>query len=187
MPNFYIQQHLGRFYFSDICSTKAKLMNDHDRRPPIAVRAFPAAMRSSVTFVACEQPSEPWSLGGIGGGASQGRFSVSADWCSSPVCSAEFVRRLRYCEYLGKYFCDCCHSHLESCIPARILTMWDFRKYYVSNFSKRLLDSIWHQPIFNLLNVNYSLYAKAKELGRVRVSSCPFRGESSPVAERVLW
>lgn len=112
---------------------------------------------------------------------------MSADWCSSPVCSAEFVRRLRYCEYLGKYFCDCCHSHLESCIPARILTMWDFRKYYVSNFSKRLLDSIWHQPIFNLLNVNYSLYAKAKELGRVRVSSCPFRGESSPVAEKVLW
>ncbi|XP_032960913.1 protein associated with UVRAG as autophagy enhancer isoform X1 [Rhinolophus ferrumequinum] len=80
----------------------------------------------------------------------------------------KFARRLRYCEYLGKYFCDCCHSHSESCIPARILTMWDFRKYYVSNFSKRLLDSIWHQPIFNLRNVNYSLYAKAKELGRVR-------------------
>lgn len=87
--------------------------------------------------------------------------------CGTPI-EPKFVRRLRYCEYLGKYFCDCCHSHLESCIPARILTMWDFKKYYVSNFSKRLLDSIWYQPIFNLLNVNYSLYAKAKELGRVR-------------------
>lgn len=80
----------------------------------------------------------------------------------------KFVRRLRYCEYLGKYFCDCCHSYAESCIPARILTMWDFRKYYVSNFSKRLLDCIWHQPIFNVLNINHSLYAKAKELDRVR-------------------
>lgn len=80
----------------------------------------------------------------------------------------KFVRRLRYCEYLGKYFCDCCHSYAESCIPARILTTWDFRKYYVSNFSKRLLDSIWHQPIFNVLNINHSLYAKAKELDRVR-------------------
>ncbi|XP_019514225.1 PREDICTED: uncharacterized protein KIAA0226-like homolog [Hipposideros armiger] len=80
----------------------------------------------------------------------------------------KFVRRLRYCEYLGKYFCDCCHSYAESCIPARILSMWDFRKYYVSNFSKRLLDCISHQPIFNVLNINHSLYAKAKELDRVR-------------------
>lgn len=84
---------------------------------------------------------------------------------------AEFVKRLRYCEYLGKYFCDCCHSYSESCIPARILRMWDFRKYYVSNFSKRLLDHIWHEPIFNLLHVSHGLYTKAKELDRVRVSS----------------
>lgn len=87
--------------------------------------------------------------------------------CGTPI-EPKFVKRLRYCEYLGKYFCDCCHSYEESCIPARILTMWDFRKYYVSNFSKRLLDSIWHQPIFNLLNVSHSLYAKVKELDRVR-------------------
>ena len=89
-----------------------------------------------------------------------------------PVCPAEFVKRLRYCEYLGKYFCDCCHSYAETCIPARILTLWDFRKYYVSNFSKRLLDGLWHQPVFNLLSVGHSLYAKAKELDRVRVSGC---------------
>lgn len=87
------------------------------------------------------------------------------------MCSTEFVKRLRYCEYLGKYFCDCCHSYAESCIPARILAAWDFRKYYVSNFSKWLLDSIWHQPIFNLLNISQSLCAKAKELDRAKVSS----------------
>lgn len=87
--------------------------------------------------------------------------------CGTPI-EPKFVKRLRYCEYLGKYFCDCCHSYAESCIPARILTMWDFRKYYVSNFSKWLLDSIWHQPIFNLLNMSHSRYAKAKELDRVR-------------------
>ncbi|XP_004433705.1 PREDICTED: uncharacterized protein KIAA0226-like homolog isoform X1 [Ceratotherium simum simum] len=87
--------------------------------------------------------------------------------CGTPI-EPKFVKRLRYCEYLGKYFCDCCHSYEESCIPARILTAWDFRKYYVSNFSKRLLDSIWHQPIVNLLNVSHSLYAKVKELDRVR-------------------
>ncbi|XP_006837695.1 PREDICTED: uncharacterized protein KIAA0226-like homolog [Chrysochloris asiatica] len=87
--------------------------------------------------------------------------------CGTPV-APRFVKRLRYCEYLGKYFCDGCHSYAESCIPARILMMWDFRKYYVSNFSKRLLESIWHQPIFNALTINHSLYAKARELDRVR-------------------
>lgn len=87
--------------------------------------------------------------------------------CGTPI-EPKFVKRLRYCEYLGKYFCDCCHSYAESCLPARILTMWDFRKYHVSNFSKWLLNSIWHQPIFNLLNTSHSLYAKAKELDKVR-------------------
>ncbi|XP_077872049.1 protein associated with UVRAG as autophagy enhancer [Ictidomys tridecemlineatus] len=90
--------------------------------------------------------------------------------CDTPslMCLAEFVKRLRYCEYLGKYFCDCCYSYAESCIPARILMMWDFRKYHVSNFSKKLLDSIWHQPIFNLLSIGQNLYAKVKELDRVK-------------------
>ncbi|XP_035317774.1 protein associated with UVRAG as autophagy enhancer [Cricetulus griseus] len=87
--------------------------------------------------------------------------------CGTPILP-KFVKRLRYCEYLGKYFCDNCHSAAESCIPARILMMWDFRKYQVSNFSKWLLDSIWHQPVFNLLGGHHSLYAKAKELDRVK-------------------
>ncbi|XP_028610116.1 protein RUBCNL-like [Grammomys surdaster] len=87
--------------------------------------------------------------------------------CGTPI-QPKFVKRLRYCEYLGKYFCDSCHSSAESCIPARILMMWDFRKYQVSDFSKWLLDSIWHQPVFNLLGEHHSLYAKAKELERVK-------------------
>ncbi|XP_027628591.1 protein RUBCNL-like [Tupaia chinensis] len=87
--------------------------------------------------------------------------------CGTPI-EPKFVKRLRYCEYLGKYFCYCCHSYAESCIPARILMMWDFKKYYVSNFSKQLLDSIWHHPIFNLLSISQSLYTKAKELDRVK-------------------
>ncbi|KAM5311351.1 protein associated with UVRAG as autophagy enhancer isoform 1-T3 [Glossophaga mutica] len=86
--------------------------------------------------------------------------------CGTPV-EPKFVKRLRYCEYLGKYFCDCCHSYAESCIPARILAGWDFRKYHVSNFSKQLLDSIWHQPLFNVLNVSRGLCAKARKLDAV--------------------
>ncbi|XP_028733960.1 protein associated with UVRAG as autophagy enhancer isoform X1 [Peromyscus leucopus] len=68
------------------------------------------------------------------------------------------------------FFCAGCGSPIQpkSCIPARILMMWDFRRYQVSNFSKWLLDSIWHQPVFNLLGGHHELYAKAKELDRVK-------------------
>lgn len=83
---------------------------------------------------------------------------------------AEYIRRLRYCDYLGKYFCDCCHSYAQSPIPARILSKWDFKKYYVCNFSKHLLDSIWQHPIFNVSSINKTLYTKSKEMDRVRVS-----------------
>ncbi|NXM08299.1 RUBCL protein, partial [Tyrannus savana] len=87
--------------------------------------------------------------------------------CGTPI-ESKYIRRLRYCDYLGKYFCDCCHSYAQSCIPARILSKWDFKKYYVCNFSKHLLDSIWQHPIFNVLCINKTLYTKSKEMDRVR-------------------
>uniref|UniRef100_A0A8C9FTC1 Rubicon Homology domain-containing protein n=1 Tax=Pavo cristatus TaxID=9049 RepID=A0A8C9FTC1_PAVCR len=89
--------------------------------------------------------------------------------CGTPI-ESKYIRRLRYCDYLGKYFCDCCHSYAQSAIPARILMKWDFKKYYVCNFSKHLLDSIWQQPIFNVSSINKALYTKSKEMDRVRVS-----------------
>ncbi|XP_068919796.1 protein associated with UVRAG as autophagy enhancer [Petaurus breviceps papuanus] len=93
--------------------------------------------------------------------------NFSCAGCGTPI-DQKYIKRLRYCDYLGKYFCDCCHSYTESYIPARILMNWDFHKYYVSKFSKHLLDSIWHQPLFNLLFISQNLYNKAKELDRVR-------------------
>ncbi|KFP76214.1 Uncharacterized protein KIAA0226-like, partial [Acanthisitta chloris] len=87
--------------------------------------------------------------------------------CGTPI-ESKYIRRLRYCDYLGKYFCDCCHSYAQSAIPARILSKWDFKKYYVCNFSKHLLDSIWQHPIFNVSCINKTLYTKSKEMDRVR-------------------
>ncbi|XP_071407130.1 protein associated with UVRAG as autophagy enhancer isoform X1 [Pithys albifrons albifrons] len=87
--------------------------------------------------------------------------------CGTPI-ESKYIRRLRYCDYLGKYFCDCCHSYAQSSIPARILSKWDFKKYYVCNFSKHLLDSIWQHPIFNVSRINKTLYTKSKEMDRVR-------------------
>ncbi|NXH79776.1 RUBIC protein, partial [Edolisoma coerulescens] len=81
----------------------------------------------------------------------------------------DYIKRLRYCEYLGKYFCQCCHENAQTIIPSRILRKWDFSKYYVSNFSKDLLSKIWSDPLFNVQAINPALYQKVKALNQVRL------------------
>ncbi|NXT67205.1 RUBIC protein, partial [Chaetops frenatus] len=81
----------------------------------------------------------------------------------------DYIKRLRYCEYLGKYFCQCCHENAQTVIPSRILRKWDFSKYCVSNFSKDLLSKIWSDPLFNVQAINPALYQKAKALNQVRL------------------
>ncbi|XP_039106812.1 run domain Beclin-1-interacting and cysteine-rich domain-containing protein isoform X3 [Hyaena hyaena] len=81
----------------------------------------------------------------------------------------DYIKRLRYCEYLGKYFCQCCHENAQMVIPSRVLRKWDFSKYYVSNFSKDLLFKIWNDPLFNVQDINSALYRKVKLLNQVRL------------------
>ncbi|KAM9544246.1 run domain Beclin-1-interacting and cysteine-rich domain-containing protein isoform 5-T5 [Guaruba guarouba] len=81
----------------------------------------------------------------------------------------DYIKRLRYCEYLGKYFCQCCHENAQMVIPSRILRKWDFSKYYVSNFSKDLLSKIWSDPLFNVQDINPALYRKVKCLNQVQL------------------
>ncbi|KAM3834891.1 run domain Beclin-1-interacting and cysteine-rich domain-containing protein isoform 3-T4 [Vipera latastei] len=81
----------------------------------------------------------------------------------------DYIKRMRYCEYLGKYFCQCCHENAQMVIPSRVLRKWDFGKYYVSNFSKDLLRKIWNDPLFNMQDVNAALYRKVKPLNQVRL------------------
>nr|XP_060623275.1 run domain Beclin-1-interacting and cysteine-rich domain-containing protein isoform X4 [Anolis sagrei ordinatus] len=81
----------------------------------------------------------------------------------------DYIKRMRYCEYLGKYFCQCCHENAQMVIPSRILRKWDFSKYYVSNFSKDLLTKIWNDPLFNVQDINPGLYRKVKPLNQVRL------------------
>ncbi|KAM7132953.1 run domain Beclin-1-interacting and cysteine-rich domain-containing protein isoform 2-T2 [Molossus nigricans] len=81
----------------------------------------------------------------------------------------DYIKRLRYCEYLGKYFCQCCHENAQMVIPSRILRKWDFSKYHVSNFSKDLLVKIWNDPLFNVQDINSALYRKVKLLNQVRL------------------
>ncbi|XP_032981685.1 run domain Beclin-1-interacting and cysteine-rich domain-containing protein isoform X3 [Rhinolophus ferrumequinum] len=81
----------------------------------------------------------------------------------------DYIKRLRYCEYLGKYFCQCCHENAQMVIPSRVLRKWDFSKYCVSNFSKDLLIKIWNDPLFNVQDINSALYRKVKLLNQVRL------------------
>ncbi|KAK3608749.1 hypothetical protein CHS0354_027072 [Potamilus streckersoni] len=79
-----------------------------------------------------------------------------------------YSKRYRYCEYLGKYFCQCCHGNCLSYIPGRILKKWDFTKYYVSNFSYDLLNKIVNEPLFNIFDINPLLYRKVKVLDQLK-------------------
>ncbi|XP_030647387.1 run domain Beclin-1-interacting and cysteine-rich domain-containing protein [Chanos chanos] len=81
----------------------------------------------------------------------------------------DYIKRLRYCEYLGRYFCQCCHENAQAVVPGRVLRKWDFSKYYVSNFARDLLAKIAGDPLFNLNDINSGLYKKVKALETVRV------------------
>ncbi|XP_045905362.1 run domain Beclin-1-interacting and cysteine-rich domain-containing protein isoform X1 [Micropterus dolomieu] len=81
----------------------------------------------------------------------------------------DYIKRLRYCEYLGRYFCQCCHENAQAVVPARVLRKWDFSKYYVSNFARDLLSKIAGDPLFNPSDINTGLYKKIKALEAVRV------------------
>ncbi|XP_048458845.1 protein associated with UVRAG as autophagy enhancer isoform X2 [Rhincodon typus] len=87
--------------------------------------------------------------------------------CGTPI-EHKYIKKLRYCDYLGKYFCECCHHNEESPIPGRILMKWDFSKHPVCHFSKQLLESIWHDPLFNIFYINKFLYSKVKELRKAK-------------------
>ncbi|XP_048844452.1 run domain Beclin-1-interacting and cysteine-rich domain-containing protein isoform X1 [Brienomyrus brachyistius] len=81
----------------------------------------------------------------------------------------DFIKRLRYCEYLGRYFCQCCHDNAQAVVPGRVLKKWDFSKYPVSNFARDLLGKIASDPLFNPNDVNGGLYKKVKALESVRL------------------
>lgn len=79
-----------------------------------------------------------------------------------------YMKRYRYCEYLGKYFCPRCHTNAVAYIPGRILRKWDFTKYNVSKFAWDLLSKIYDDPLFNVQDINSSLYRKVRTLDMVR-------------------
>lgn len=85
------------------------------------------------------------------------------------LSTLDYIKRLRYCEYLGRYFCQCCHENAQAVVPGRVLRKWDFSKYCVSNFARDLLSKIAGDPLFDPNDINSGLYKKIKALEAVRV------------------
>jgi run domain Beclin-1 interacting cysteine-rich containing protein len=87
--------------------------------------------------------------------------------CGIKIAPA-YIHKLRYCDYIGKYFCTACHKMQVSTIPARVLNKWDFALHPVSNFAYKWLDQIWSLPLFHVSDLNPKLYQKAKNLSNAR-------------------
>ncbi|XP_064455319.1 run domain Beclin-1-interacting and cysteine-rich domain-containing protein-like isoform X2 [Ornithodoros turicata] len=87
--------------------------------------------------------------------------------CGMKVSQA-LASGLRYCEYLSKLFCHCCHNNSTAVIPARVLHQWDFGRYPVSKFAHDLLERLSADPLFHVQDLNPSLYRRSNSMNRVR-------------------
>lgn len=56
----------------------------------------------------------------------------------------------RFCAYSGQLFCSSCHTNDTAVLPARVLHLWDFTQYTISQLAKSYLDSIHDQVIRTL-------------------------------------
>lgn len=116
--------------------------------------------------------------------------------CGIKIAPA-YIHKLRYCDYLGKYFCTACHKMQVSVIPARVLEKWDFTLYPVSNFAYKWLDQIWTFPLFHVSDLNAKLYQKVKLLSAARearlqlkyvldfIKECRFAANEKDALEKV--
>ncbi|VVC29738.1 Hypothetical protein CINCED_3A006999 [Cinara cedri] len=82
--------------------------------------------------------------------------------------AVKYASKFRYCFYLGRYFCTGCHIDKKTVIPGRIIAKWDFSKYPVSSFSYALLEQIGFDPLFDIADLNSTLYKRARALDQVR-------------------
>lgn len=93
----------------------------------------------------------------------------------------------RLCEYSGQLFCSSCHSNDTAVLPARVLHLWDFAEYPVSQLAKSYLDSIFDKPMLCVSAVNPFLFSRVPALQHVtnvrkKIGAmlpyvrCPFRG-----------
>ncbi|WOL18363.1 hypothetical protein Cni_G27158 [Canna indica] len=73
-------------------------------------------------------------------------------------------KKPRFCEYTGQLFCASCHTNDTAVLPAKVLHLWDFSLYPVSQFAKAYLESIYDQPMLCVSAMNPFLFNKVPAL-----------------------
>ncbi|VDP76672.1 unnamed protein product [Echinostoma caproni] len=61
-----------------------------------------------------------------------------------------YLKRMRFCEFFGKFFCCVCHTNTLMVLPGCVLTAWDFRMLPVSNIARDRLNQLHRQPLLRL-------------------------------------
>ncbi|KAK6752256.1 hypothetical protein RB195_003588 [Necator americanus] len=81
----------------------------------------------------------------------------------------EYMKRVKYCDYYGKVFCQCCHQGSKSIIPARILHTWNFNEFPVCDLAFHFLTDIRDVPAINVCSVAPHIVEKIRVLKHVIV------------------
>ncbi|OZC06558.1 hypothetical protein X798_06456 [Onchocerca flexuosa] len=79
-----------------------------------------------------------------------------------------YYRRMRYCDYYGKVFCQRCHQGAKSRIPARIVYQWNFKEYPVSDIAYRFLLDNRRQPVINASAIDSRFYSRIRRLKKIK-------------------
>ncbi|CAG9530405.1 unnamed protein product [Cercopithifilaria johnstoni] len=79
-----------------------------------------------------------------------------------------YCRRMRYCDYYGRVFCQRCHQGAKSRIPARIVYQWNFKEYPVSDIAYRFLLDNHRQPVINASAIDSRFYNRIRRLKKIK-------------------
>nr|CDJ94892.1 Protein Y56A3A.16, isoform b [Haemonchus contortus] len=81
----------------------------------------------------------------------------------------EYIKRVKYCDYYGKVFCQCCHQGSKSIIPARILHTWNFNEFPVCDLALHFLLEVRDVPSIHVNVVAPQMVEKIRVLKHVIV------------------
>ncbi|CAH8449020.1 unnamed protein product [Schistosoma mattheei] len=75
-----------------------------------------------------------------------------------------YLKRMRFCEFFGRYFCCVCHSNTLMTLPGNLVTCWDFRMLSVSNFARDRLRQLHNQPLLRTIDFNQQVLNRQSNL-----------------------
>ena len=87
----------------------------------------------------------------------------------SPIYFSWRYDTVRFCWYMGKYYCNGCHDDsLLITVPARVLFSWDVKPRPVCRDAHEYLLSLWDKPIVCVSAINPVLFDKVEPLRQAR-------------------